>query len=64
MDSRCSHDRPRSEQATGNRFAADARELLRLAYWDDRTLEELGPEERAELPEDFEEWPRTEKEIN
>ena len=37
---------------------------LRLAYWDDRKLEDLGPEERAELPEDFELWPRTESEIH
>ena len=37
---------------------------LRLAYWDDRTIEDLGPEELAELPEDFEVWPRTEKDIN
>jgi len=37
---------------------------LRLAYWDNRKFEDLGPEERAELPEDFEFWPRTEKEIN
>lgn len=37
---------------------------LRLAYWDDRTVEDLGPEERAELPGDFESWPRTEKDIN
>ena len=36
---------------------------LELAYWDDRTIEDLGPEEFAELPEGFEEWPRTEKEI-
>jgi hypothetical protein len=37
---------------------------LQLAYWDDRKLEDLGPEELAELPEDFELWPRTEKDIN
>ena len=37
---------------------------LQLAYWDNRKLEDLGPEERAELPEGFEEWPRTEKDIN
>jgi hypothetical protein len=37
---------------------------LRLAYWDDRTIDDLGPEELAELPEGFEEWPRTEKDIN
>jgi len=37
---------------------------LRLAYWDDRTIEDLGPEELAELPEGFEEWSRTEKEIH
>jgi len=37
---------------------------LQLAYWDNRTLENLGPEGRAELPEGFEEWPRTEKDIN
>jgi hypothetical protein len=30
---------------------------LALAYWDNRTLEDLGPEERCELPEGFEEWP-------
>jgi hypothetical protein len=36
---------------------------LRLAYWDDRTIEDLGPEELAELPEDFELWPRTERGI-
>jgi hypothetical protein len=37
---------------------------LRLAYWDDRTIDDLGPEELAELPEDFELWPRTEKDIH
>ena len=37
---------------------------LSLAYWDDRTIEDLGPEELAELPEDFELWPRTELDIN
>ena len=37
---------------------------LRVAYWDDRTIDDLGPEELAELPEDFESWPRTEKDIN
>jgi len=37
---------------------------LQLAYCDNRKLEDLGPEERAELPESFEEWPRTEKDIN
>jgi hypothetical protein len=37
---------------------------LQLAYWDDRKLEDLGPEELAELLEDFELWPRTEKDIN
>jgi hypothetical protein len=37
---------------------------LQLAYWNNRKLEDLGPEERAALPEDFELWPRTEKEIN
>jgi hypothetical protein len=37
---------------------------LQLAYWDNRKLEDLGPEERAELPEGFEEWPRTEKDLN
>jgi len=36
---------------------------LRLAYWEDRTIEDLGPEVLAELPEGFEEWPRTEGEI-
>jgi hypothetical protein len=36
---------------------------LRLAYWDDRTIDDLGPEELAELPEGFEDWPRTEKDI-
>jgi hypothetical protein len=36
---------------------------LRLAYWDDRKLADLGPEELAELPEGFEDWPRTEREI-
>jgi hypothetical protein len=30
---------------------------LALAYWDNRALEDLGPEERAELPEGFEDWP-------
>ena len=37
---------------------------LQLAYWDDRTIDDLGGEERAELPEDFESWPRTEKDIH
>jgi hypothetical protein len=37
---------------------------LQLAYWDDRKFEDLGPEELAELPEDFELWPRTERDIN
>ncbi len=37
---------------------------LSLAYWDDRTIDDLGPEELAELPEDFELWPRTEKDIH
>jgi hypothetical protein len=37
---------------------------LKLAYWDDRTIADLGPEELAELPEGFEEWPRTEKDIH
>ena len=37
---------------------------LQLAYWDDRTIDDLGPEELAELPEGFEEWPKTEKEIH
>jgi len=37
---------------------------LRLAYWDDRTIDDLGPEELAELPEEFESWPRIEKEIH
>jgi hypothetical protein len=37
---------------------------LMLAYWDDRKLEDLGAEERSMLPEGFEDWPRTEKEIN
>ena len=36
---------------------------LCFAYWDDRTIDDLGPEELAELPEDFESWPRTEKDI-
>jgi hypothetical protein len=40
------------------------RNYLRLAYWDNRTIEDLGPEELAELPEGLEEWPRTEREIN
>jgi hypothetical protein len=30
---------------------------LRLAYWDNRTIDDLGPEEQAELPEGFEDWP-------
>jgi hypothetical protein len=37
---------------------------LALAYWDNRTIEDLGPEELAELPEGFEDWPRTEGDIN
>src|SRR5262249_43715719 len=37
---------------------------LRLAYWDDRKIEDLGPEELAELPDGFEEWPRSEQEIH
>lgn len=37
---------------------------LALAYWDNRTLEDLGPEERAELPEGFEEWPVDELQVN
>jgi hypothetical protein len=37
---------------------------LNLAYWDDRTLDDLGPEERAGLPEGFEDWPRTENDIH
>jgi hypothetical protein len=37
---------------------------LRLGDWDNRKLEDLGPEERCSLPEDFELWPRTEKDIN
>jgi hypothetical protein len=38
---------------------------LRLAYMGDKhSIEELGPEELAELPEGFEEWPRTEREIH
>ena len=37
---------------------------LHLAYRDNRKLEDLGLEERAELPDGFEEWPRTEKDIH
>jgi hypothetical protein len=37
---------------------------LHLAYWDNRTINDLGPEQLAELPEDFELWPRTEKDIH
>jgi hypothetical protein len=36
----------------------------RLAYWDDRKIEDLGAEKLAELPEDFESWPRTERDIH
>lgn len=37
---------------------------LALCYWDNRTLEDLGPEERAALPKGFEEWPVEESGIN
>jgi hypothetical protein len=37
---------------------------LRLAYWDERTIDDLGGEELAELPEGFESWPRTEMDIH
>jgi hypothetical protein len=34
------------------------RHYLSLAYFGDKTsIEELGPEEVAELPEGFEDWP-------
>lgn len=37
---------------------------LELAYMGDKhSLEELEAEERAELPEDFEVWPRTVEDI-
>ena len=36
---------------------------LRLAYWVDRTIDDLGPEEIAELPEGFEDWPISEGNI-
>jgi hypothetical protein len=39
-------------------------DYLRLAYMGDKhSIEELGPEELAELPEGFEDWPRAEREI-
>lgn len=37
---------------------------LAFAYWNNRTLEDLGPEERAELPEGFEDWPVDSETIN
>jgi hypothetical protein len=40
------------------------RNYLLFAYWDDRTLNDLGPEERAELPEGFEDWPEDELKVN
>jgi hypothetical protein len=37
---------------------------LACCYWHDRKLEDLGEEDVSILPEGFESWPRTEKDIN
>jgi hypothetical protein len=41
------------------------RNYRELAYMGDKhSIEELGPEERAELPKGFEDWPRSERDIH
>lgn len=52
------------EKMLAERMPLTQQGYLRLAYWDDRTINDLGPEEIAELPADFEEWPRTEQDIH
>lgn len=40
------------------------RNYITLAFWDKRSIEELGAEERADLPDGFEDWPEDEGRIN
>ena len=48
-----------------NKIPLTQRNYLEIAYMGDKhSIEELGEEEIAELPEGFEDWPVTEKGIN
>ena len=47
-----------------NKIPLTQRNYLELAYMGDKhSIEELGEEEIAELPEDFELWPRSAEDI-
>ena len=47
-----------------NKLAITQRNYVEVAYIGEKSLEELGAEEIAELPDGFEDWPVDESQVN